>query len=326
MAELSGKNCFLLLGPELGEKLDALKAIREKCGAGSVDKAAFEIAENVFYAGDDPVESIVSVIKNGNLFSEECLIIIKSAELIKKKEDAELLASSIKQLRSGTVDVLISEETRLDKRIEDAVPKENKTVFWELFENKKSEWLAAFFRRMGCRIDDGGIKAILEMTENNTDALSRECSRLILFLGKEKTITAEDVEKSLSHTREESAFTLFSAIARGNLSLSLDILRLLSASRQSFQSITGTLAWCFRRLRDFLFLKFRDEGELRRIGITTFRARIDYAEAAKRWPRAEGALAMIGEYEYRLRSSGSAWEEILLDTLILHLARGMIAG
>jgi DNA polymerase-3 subunit delta len=324
MAKIPGGNCFLLLGPELGEKLDALKAIREKLAAKAAPDTG--ITENVFYTGDNSVEDIVSVIRNGSLFSEECLVIIKSAELIKKKEEAELLASCIKQLRSGTVVVLISEEIRIDKRIEDAVPKENKTIFWELFENKKSEWLAAFFRRSGCRIDDSGIKTILEMVENNTDALSRECSRLILFLGKEKTITGEDVEKSLSHTREESVYTLFSAIARGNLLLSLEILRLLSASKQSFQSITASLAWSFRRLRDFLSLSSRGDQELRKIGITSSKARADYSEAAKRWSKSEGALALIGEYEYLLRSSGSAWEEILLDKLVLHLARGMIAG
>ena len=311
-------NCYLFLGPELGEKSDALKALRRKLPA--------DTEETSFYAGETPLEDIVSVIRNGSLFSEERFIIIKNAEVIKKKDETELLASCIKHLENCTILVLISEETRLDKRIEEAVPKENKTIFWELFENKKNEWLSAFFRREGCRIDESGIRTILEMVENNTDALSRECSRMILFLGKENTITGEDVERCLSHTREESAFTLFAAIARGNLPLSLEITRSLSASRQSFQAITGTLAWCFRRLRDFLALKSTNDIELKKIGITTSRARADYSEAARRWPRSNGALALIGEYEYMLRSSGTAWEEILLDKLVFHLARGIVEG
>ena len=318
------------MGPELGEKLDALKALRKKLktagNPSSGYKSSSEIEETSFYAGETPLDDIVSVIRNGSLFAEERLIIIKNAECIKKKNEAELLASCIKHLENGTTLVLVSEETRLDKRIEEAAPKENKTVFWELFDNKKSEWLSAFFRRSGCRIDEGGIRTILEMVENNTDALSRECSRMILFLGKEKTITAEDVEKSLSHTREESAFTLFAAIARGNLPLSLEITRSLSASKQSYQAITAALAWCFRRLRDYLALDTMNDFELKKIGITSFKAKADYSEAAKHWPRSDGALALIGDYEYMLRSSGTAWEEILLDRLVFHLARGMVAG
>ena len=328
MANISKGNGFLFLGPELGEKLDMLQKLRAKLQAkaahSGVDSAGIE--ETSFYAGDTPFNDIVSVIRNASLFCEERLIIIKNAEAVKKKDEAELLVSCLKHLENGTTVVLVSEETRLDKRIEDAVPRENKIIFWELFENKKNEWLTAFFRRSGCRIDESGIRAILEMVENNTDALNRECSRLILFLGKDKIIGGEDVERILSHTREESAFTLFTAIAHRNLLLSLEILRSLSASKQSFQTITASLAWCFRRLRDFLSLGSAGETELRRIGITTSRARSDYTEAARRWPRSETALALIGEYEYLLRSSGSAWEEILLDRLIIHLARGMVAG
>ena len=321
MADTQAGNCFILLGPELGEKLDALNEIRSSLAA----KTSYEIAETNFYAGETSIEDIVSVIRNGSLFSEERLFIIKNAGLIKKKDEAELLASALRRLLPGTTLVLTADEARLDKRIEDAVPKENKTIFWELFENKKNEWLAAFFRRAGCQIDESGIRTILEMVENNTDALSRECSRLVLFLGKDKTITGEDVEKSLSHTREESAFTLFTAIARGNLPLSLEILRSLSASKQSFLAVTAGLSWCFRRLRDFLSLGSGSDIELKKIGISSPRVRADYSEAAKHWPKADGALALIGEYEYLLRSSGSAWEEILLDRMVFHLASGMVA-
>jgi DNA polymerase-3 subunit delta len=312
---LGGASCFL--GPELGEKLDALDALRS-----GLPRAE----ETTFYAGETSLQEIVSVVQNGSLFAENRLFIIKNAELIKKKEDVELLVSSIKRPPENTTIVLVSEEIKLDKRIEDAVPKENKTIFWELFENKKTDWLASFFRREGRRIDDSGIETILEMVENNTDALRRECRRLILFLDKDKTVTGADVERCLSHTREESAFTLFAAMARGNLQRSLEIVRSLTGARESIPAITGTLAWCFRKLRDYLALCASGGGgndfELKKIGLSSSKTRADYREAAKRWPRADGALALLGEYEYLFRSSGGAWEEILMDRLILKLSGG----
>jgi len=320
-------NCYLFLGPELGEKSDALKELRSRLQAKSArpSEAALpsEMEETSFYAGETPLPEIVSFLRNGSLFFELRLVLIKNADAIKKKDEVELLASCIKKLEKNTALVLISEEIRLDKHIEESVPRENKTIFWELFENRKNEWVVNFFRRKGFGVDESGVRAILEMVENNTDALSRECSRLMLFLGKGKSVTGADVERCLSHTREESAFTLFAAIARGNLLLSLEILRSLSASKQSFQAITASLVWCFRRLRSYLALGTASDLELKRIGITTAKTRSDYEEAAKRWPRSDGALALIGEYEYLLRSSGSAWEEILLDRLVFRLARGM---
>ncbi|MDR0600060.1 MAG: DNA polymerase III subunit delta [Treponema sp.] len=306
---------YLFLGPELGEKLDALARIRNALPPGT--------EETVFYAGETSPPEIAAVLRNGSLFSEGRLFIVKNAELIKKKEEAELLAACLKNPQRDTVLVLVSDEIKIDRRVEDCVPKEHRKIFWELFEHKKTEWLASYFKREGCSIDESGVQAILEMVENNTDALRRECGRLILFLGKEKVITAEDVEKCLSHTREESAFTLFSAIARGNLLLSLEIARSLTASRQSPQAITATLAWCFRKLRDYLALISAGppgDFELRKIGLGSVKTRADYAEAARRWSRADAALALIGDYDYLLRSSGAAWEEILMDQLIFRLA------
>ncbi|MDR2552855.1 MAG: DNA polymerase III subunit delta [Treponema sp.] len=312
------RGCFLFLGPELGEKLDALRKLRAQLPP--------ETEETVLYAGETPPTEIGALLRNGSLFSETRFFIVKNAELFKKKDEAELLVSLIKKPPENTVLALVSEETKLDRRIEDAVPKENKKIFWELFEKDKALWLTSCFKRGGCRIDESGVRTMLEMVENNTDALGRECSRLILFLGKEKIITGDDVERCLSHTREESAFTLFAALARGRILSSLEILHSLTGARQSPQAITAALAWCFRKLGDYLALDAGDRAngvELKKIGLGSSKTRSDYAEAARRWPRAGPALALLGEYEYLLRSSGTAWEEILMDRLILRLARGM---
>jgi DNA polymerase-3 subunit delta len=313
---------FLFLGPELGEKLDALETTRKNLCAGESPQAGNPVEETSFYAGETPVSQIVSVIKNGSLFSQTRLFIVKNAESIKKKEEVELIVSCLENPGDGVTLILFSDETRLDKRIEDAVPREQRRIFWELFENRKSEWVASFFRRAGCHIDESGIAAILEMVENNTDALRRECTLLAFFLGSEKTINARDVEQCLSHTREESPFTLFAAVARGNFPGSLDIARALLGAKQSPQAILAGLAWCFRKLRDYFALKESgavNDFEMKKIGLGSQKIRADYIEAARRWKNADKALAAIGEYEYLFRSSGGDFEEILMDTFVYTL-------
>ncbi|MDR0403835.1 MAG: DNA polymerase III subunit delta [Treponema sp.] len=322
---MSGGKSFLFLGPELGEKLDALDAIRQKLRSGESPRAQSQAAfeETSFYAGETPVSQIVSVVKNGSLFAEAQLFVVKNAESIKKKDEVALIVSCLENPGDGITLILLSDETRLDKRVEDAVPREHRRIFWELFENRKSEWVASFFRRSGCRIDEGGVAAILEMVENNTDALRRECTRLVFFLGTEKTITAGAVEQCLSHTREESPFTLFAAVARGNLSLSLDIARALLGAKQSPQAVLAGLAWCFRKLRDYFALKETGEANdfgMKKIGLGSPKVRADYIEAARRWKNADEALAAIGRYEYLFRSSGGGFEEILMDAFVYTLA------
>ena len=316
--------CYLFLGPEIGEKEDAVGEIREGLRRGG----GFE--ETSFYAGETPVSRICAILLNGSLFSDSRLFLIKNAELITKKDETALLASYIESPEPSTALILISGETGISKTIEEKIDRKNRRVFWELFENRKTEWVESFFRRGGCRIDAGGVEAILELVENNTDALRRECSKLMLFMGKDRIINGADVEKWLSHTREESAFTLFSRIASGDLSKGIESLHALLAAKETPQTILAGLAWCFRKLRDYLALSASGgagEAGMRKIGLTSPKARSDYTLAANRYnmDAAEECLSLSAEYDVLVRSLGAGLEQILMD-LYLCKIHGRASG
>jgi DNA polymerase-3 subunit delta len=313
--------CFLFLGPERGEKADAVAAIRRDLAARGVPAE-----ETVFYAGETPVAAISDVLRNGSLFADTRLFIVKNAESIREKEkgDVKLFASCLSPPQPRTVVILVSEETRVAKSLEDAVPPKRRRIFWELFENQKTEWVRDFFRREGCRIDEEGIGAILEMVENNTEALRRECSRLILFLGKNRTVSAADVEDWLSHSREESAFTLFSRIAWGDFSKSLESLHTLLGAKEEPVRILAGLASSFRRLRDYQALAESgnlNDGRLRQAGFSHPKARADFAEACRRYGPggAERLLALSAEYDVRIRSGGGPLESLLMELFLYRI-------
>jgi DNA polymerase-3 subunit delta len=320
---------YIFLGPEIGKKQDAIEEIRKKSSANG------EFEETVFYAGETPLAEIVGSVQNHSLFATSRLGIVKNAEQIKKKDEISLIASCMKELESGTVLILVSDEFRLAAGLDDCVPKENRKVFYEMFENEKSEWVRSFFRREGRGIDSDGVDTILEMVENNTDALRRECSRLLLFLPKDRPATADDVEKWLSHNREESAFTLFSRIASGDISCSIETLHALLSAKESPPGILASLAWCFRKLRDYLALYNTGYGaggtysaepnnfDLKKIGLSSPKARADYAAAARRYNSAAAdlCLALTAEYDILTRAGGTALEQVLMDVYVVKLLR-----
>jgi DNA polymerase-3 subunit delta len=308
--------CWLFLGPEIGEKQDAIDGMRKTLAAENGPNGSLA-EETVFYAGDTPVADMVSILRNGSLFADARIFLIKNAEAIKKKDELDLLASYTASPGENTVLIFLSEETRLEA-LEKALPSSGKRVFYELTESRKAGWIADFFRSSGCRINSEGVQTILELVENNTGALRQECSRLILFLGKDREITGEDAEKWLSHTREESAFTLFSRIAEGDFSRSLESLRTLLAARVKPPVIFAGLAWCFRTLKAYLTLTeagVRDEWEFKKIKVSTPRARKDYAGASGRYNPAavETCIALTAEYDYLTRAAESFPEEILME-------------
>jgi DNA polymerase-3 subunit delta len=328
--------CFLFLGPELGEKTEAIAAIRQNLAQSSLGGLAklpaaggVPVEETVFYAGETSATDISDTLRNGSLFADTRLFIIKNAESIgsgKRKGDVDLISSCLASPQSRTVLILVSEEIHVAKALENAVPPGRKRTFWELFENQKTEWVRNFFKREGCRIDEDGIGTILEMVENNTDALRRECSRLILFLGKNRTINAADLEDWLSHSREESAFTLFSRIASGDLSKSLESLHSLLGANEAPQSILAGLAYSFRRLRDYQAVVDSgnaNDGEFRRVGLSHPKTKADCAEALRRYGpgAADRLIALTAEYDIRTRSGGGVLETLLMELFLYKIVR-----
>jgi len=320
----ASKNVFIFLGPELGKKQDAVKEIKEK----------FPGAEEFsFYSGESPVSEIADTLLNISLFADSRIVILKNAEHLKKKDEIELLASCVKNMENSTALILLTDEIKLPSGLEDAflnagVPKTGIKIFYEMFEREKSEWLVSFFRREGFNINKECVNMILELVENNTEALKRECTRLIQFKHAnntegDKNITAEDVEKWLSHNREESAFTLFSRIASGDLTKALESISVMLLAKESAQGILSGLAWCFRKLGDYLSLieagNADNSFELRKIGLSSPKVKDDYIAASRRYSidSAEACLALTAECDMLLRSPAAALENILMDRYIL---------
>ncbi|MCL2094391.1 MAG: DNA polymerase III subunit delta [Treponema sp.] len=330
MAKENTSNTWLFLGPEIGEKDEAVKAIKQgisgPAGSGLAGGGLsnIELEEHVYYGGETAMSQVVSEMQNGALFSDRRLFFIKAAEGIKKKEDQTLLASYIASPSDDTYLILLSEESSISKVIENKIPSTHRRVFWELLDSRKTQWVSSFFQNAGYRIGGEAIETILELVENNTAALKQECSRLLLFCKDSKEISAADAEKWLSHTREENPFILFSRIASGDLERSLESLRILLAAKESPPAIFAALASCFRKLLSYLALKeggVRDDGEYRKIGVSAPGAKRDYAAAAARYntAAAETCLALTTEYDFLVRSRSSFPEHIVLDSYVLKL-------
>ena len=319
----AGNSCFLFLGPELGEKQAALAELRKKIPPDKMSgDNSYE--ETVYYAGETPAAVIVSALRNGSLFSQSRLFLIKNAENIKKKDEIDLLSSYIASPQSGTTLVLISDENGIARGLEKVIAPAARRVFYELSDGKKSEWVNNYFKNEGFSLTPDAVLTILEMVENNTAALRTECSRLAMFLGRDRVIDAEEAEKWLSHTREESAFTLFSRIACGDFLRSLQTLRVLMAAKTEPQAVFSGLLWCFRKLRLYVGLiesGVNDEWEFKKIGITAPGARRDYSAASGLYDSAgvETCISLTAEYDLKIRMSGAFPKLILMDEYLYRI-------
>ena len=78
---------YLFTGSEFGEKNDTLQEIRNKA-----EKKFGQIDFYNFYATETKLGDIMAVLTNGSLFSSARFVVVKNAEVIKKKDEIQLIS------------------------------------------------------------------------------------------------------------------------------------------------------------------------------------------------------------------------------------------
>ena len=200
----------LLLGPEQGEKDRFLDALIERIG-----KEVGEPPEVIrVYPFEANIVDLIATLRNRGLFAAHRVAIVHDVETIKNQTQTTLIAEYCANPSPDSTLVLLSSELRgVSGRIERAVPKAQRRVFWELFENRKQDWIRSFFRNKKITVEREVIDLILEMVENNTRELENTCGRLATYFGEGVTLHREDLEGFLYHGKEENVFSLFDRIA-----------------------------------------------------------------------------------------------------------------
>lgn len=325
---MAAREFYVFTGPEAGEKNEAIENIREQAR-----KRQGSLEEYKYYASEVRIADLVAQLQNGSLFDPAIFITLRSAELIKGKGDVELLVNWAKAAsESPNTLILVSDENSIDKKLEGAAASDHKKIFWEMFENRKSQWVESYFRKNGFSVTSDAVEQILEMVENNTDALKSECSRFFFCFEKGHTITSGDVEKILAHNREESAFTLFDAMADSSksaqqrLESSIEILQKIKSSAKSSSSygisMIAGLVYCFRQLRAWHVLhadgNHPTDVQLKSAGFSGKKKQEQYAKAARIWNSgaASSILALLSNTDISIRESGSSLEDTLLSLAI----------
>jgi DNA polymerase III subunit delta len=312
------ESSYLLLGPEIGEK----NAFIDKLRAEIAKEAGSAPDEERRYCQETKPSELVSGLLNGSLFAQRRLVLYSGVEALGSKADVATLAAYLRSPAPDVTLVLLSDEAGADKALKDAVGEAGCKVFWEMFEDRKEEWVRSFFRKEGFRISPDAIEAVLELVENNTDALRSECSRLALFLPKDKEIGEEDVESCLSHNRFEDAFSLFARMASDSLEDALECLeKILSSKEGEPIGVIAGLSWSFKRLEGFQRLKAGGTGQdeaFLRSGIKSKKLQATYREADRRYPLpvCRAVLSRLLDADLALRSLGASMEKTAMQRAV----------
>lgn len=321
---------YLYKGPEFGEKNDAVQQLKNKA-----EKQFPSVEFKTFYATEASVSDVLAYLSNGSLFSDARFVVLKNAELIKKKDEIQLLADWANACSSqnfqDSILVLITDENSVDTKLEKLFPKENVKMFWEMFENRKIPWITDFFRKNGFQIEPEAAQIILNLVENNTESLKNECSGFFVCLKKDRPISADDVQNILTHNREENAFTLFDALVDGQkspakrLENSLEILQKIRQSKDSNSTaLLAGLLYAFKQLKKWLILCSQgipSSIELKKNGFASIIAQNQYKNASRIWnvQQVQKIIAAISASDMQIRRLGTSSENNFLEILLYRI-------
>lgn len=325
---MSNKNSFayLLLGPESGQKSSRLKAIRDKLKADYNNN----IEIDRYYPFETLNGEIIETLSNISLFSEHRLVILSQAENLNASQ-VNFISEYLNKPSTFATLVIISTNTSISAKITNLVPKQNVEIFWELFEDQKELWLKNFFNRANLAINAEAIDLLLALVENNTQELRLICSQLINFIKTQdvEVVTEQIVEQYISHSRQESVFSLFEQIAEGAFDRALSILHTIIKSKETEAfSLIGGLVWQFRRLASVGELyqnskNFQSAAQ----GATVMQKNVPlrrkkdialYQKALERYPlkTTYKIIALLGEYDIKLRQTATDFQLLLLEQML----------
>jgi DNA polymerase III subunit delta len=312
------ESAYLLAGPEAGKRASFIAELHEAIQAA--DKAAPE--EHRAYVSETALGELLGILRNGSLFATRRLVEYRGAELIKGKEDLGAIKEYLASPAPDAVLLLVTDSFYAEKALEDAIGKERKRTFFEMFESEKPRWIESRMRALGLSLDESGIEALLELVENESGALDAACSRLALVFPKGASLTEDDVEAAIARNRQEDAFSLFDRLVSGELEEALETLEAVLADRKGDAvQIISALAWSFRRLHALHALVEDGEGlesACMKLQMRSKAMQRQAVAAIRRYPKAEceRILLLASRADAKARSMGSGYERTLLHLLV----------
>ena len=323
---------YLLLGPEEGEK----SAFVENVRAALARRLGEDPETHRFYAGETPTADVVRCLRNLSLFARHRLVIVSSAEEIKRAEEVAPLVEYLSAPAQDATLLLLSTGFSADvdrkiagdarRKAPGAIPFDAQKVFWEMFDNQKQGWVTAFFRQRKIGIDPEAVEYLLDMVENNTRDMRVECERLALFFGPGSTLTLENVEHYVYHSKEENVFTLFDRLCERELLAAEEVLEriLLSREAEATQLASGLLMQ-FRRLAGYkrmLAANYESSEAFQKLRIFSKKNQKTYAEGSRKFTAGEleVIVSLLVEFDERFRSVKADLHELLLRLLVYYIA------
>lgn len=211
----------------------------------TLDEAERSFNQTVLYGKDANMLQILEEAKRFPMMSDRVVVVVKEAQHL-KAADWELLAKYLEQPQPTTVLAFGHMHKKLDKRSKAGKAIKAKTVFLEsdaLRDYQVVPWLEGQLSAKGFSAGPAVVAAMAEQVGTDLSRLHKEVEKLVVAMGENRNLTAEDIERHIGISKEYNNFELVAAIATRDVAKAFKIVHFFSKNPKEHpvQMITGIL-------------------------------------------------------------------------------------
>lgn len=257
----------------------------------------------IFYGKDAAWPDVINACRRYPMFSERQVVLLKEGQQMK---DIEKLESYIENPLSSTILVVSYKEKKIDGRTKFAKIIKEKGVLLstkKIYENQLPQWAEEIVNSRGYEISRKALMLLVDHIGNDLNRIENEIEKVLVNLGKRKTINEDDIEEFIGISKEFNVFEFQNALAVKDLSNCIRIVQYFEANPKAapIQLIFPSLYSFFSKLYMIHGLNSRDEKTVAAsIGVNPFFIK-DYLLAVKvySFPQVEKAILLLNQYNLK---------------------------
>lgn len=260
----------------------------------------------VFYGRDASWADVINACRRYPMFAERQVVLLKEAQQMR---EIDKLEPYIDAPSSSTVFVVSYKDKKVDGRSKLAKLLKEKGVMLttkRMYEDKVPQWTHEMVKGKGYAISEKAARLLVDHTGNDLSRIENEVEKILVNLGKKKTITEEDIEAFIGISKDYNVFELQAAIATRDLPKALRIIQYFGANPKAgpIQLVLPSLYGYFSKVFMIHGLNTRDEKVIAAsASIPPFFVK-DYLVAARNFDYQGTERILLLLHEYNLKSVG----------------------
>lgn len=269
-------------------------------------EAGFNLS--VYYGKDANWPDVINACRRYPMFSERQVVLLKEAQQMR---EIEKLEPYIENPLNSTVLVISYKEKKVDGRTKFAKLLKEKGVLLstkKIYENQLPQWAEEIVKNHGYEISRKALMLLVDHIGNDLNRIENEIEKILLNLGKRKTINEDDIQEFIGISKEFNVFEFQNAVVTKDLPRCIRIIQYFEANPKAgpIQLVLPSLYSFFSKLYMIYGIGSREEKTVATtLGVNPFFVK-DYLQAVKLYsfPQVEKAILLL--HQYNLKSVGVA--------------------